>query len=53
MSNATQNKNDLASYHPTPPMQRSRASGFDIYLVGLIVLAVFVIAVAQLVAQYQ
>jgi hypothetical protein len=53
MSSATQNKNNLASYHPTPQMQRSRASGFDIYLIGLMVLAVFVVAVAQLVTQYQ
>ena len=53
MSNVTQNKSGLASCHSTPPMQRSRASGFDIYLVALMVLAVFVVAVVNLVAPYQ
>ncbi|HYK80064.1 MAG TPA: hypothetical protein VEU95_10560 [Micropepsaceae bacterium] len=33
-------ENGLAKCHPAPLMERSKASGFHIYLIGIIVLGV-------------
>ena len=47
MTNAVDNRTDLAKSHPAPLMERSRASGFQIYLIGIIVLGVMAIAAYQ------
>ena len=50
MSNATQTgNNDLRRFHSEPLAKDSKAQGYDIYLVGLMVAAVFAVAIAQLV----
>jgi hypothetical protein len=46
MTNAD-NKSDLAKSHPAPIMERSRASGFQIYLIGVIILGVAALAAYQ------
>ena len=52
MSNATQSSNnDLRRFHSEPLAKDSKAQGYDIYLVGLMVAAVFAVAVAQLLMQ--
>jgi len=54
VSNATQsNKNDLRWFRSEPLTRDSRAQGYDIYLVGVMVAAVFAVAIAQLVMQLQ
>jgi hypothetical protein len=54
MSNATQSsKNDLRRFRSEPLTRDSRAQGYDIYLVGVMVAAVFAVAIAQLVMQLQ
>jgi hypothetical protein len=47
MENAVMNESDLAKCHPAPLMERSKASGLQIYLIGVIVLGVVGAAVYQ------
>jgi|HubBroStandDraft_6_1064221.scaffolds.fasta_scaffold1564140_1 hypothetical protein len=47
MTNAVENESDLANCHPAPLMARSNASGFQIYLIGIIVLGVAALATYQ------
>ena len=47
MTNAVENESDLAKCHPAPLMERSSASGFQIYLIGIIVLGVAALATYQ------
>jgi hypothetical protein len=55
MSNVTQNSsdNDLRRFHSEPLAKQSKAQGYDIYLVGVMVAAVFAVAIAQFVMQLQ
>ena len=54
MSNTAQSNNsDLKHFHSEPLARDSRAQGYDIYLVGVMVAAVFAVAIAQLIAQAQ
>ena len=54
MSNATQSNNkNLGRFRSEPLTRDSRAQGYDIYLVGVMVAAVFAVAIAQLVMQLQ
>jgi hypothetical protein len=53
MSKALKDNNDLARFHSEPLAKNSRARGYDIYLVGLMVAAVFAVAIAQLIMQTQ
>ena len=47
MENANKSENDLAKCHPAPLMERSKASGFHIYLIGSIVLGVVAVGAYQ------
>ena len=47
MTNAFENESDRAKCHPAPLMERSSASGFQIYLIGIIVLGVAALATYQ------
>ena len=47
MSNTAENESDLAKCHPAPVMERSKASGFQIYLIGAIVLGIVALATYQ------
>jgi len=47
MSNIAENETDLAKCHPVPVMERSKASGFQIYLIGFIVLGIAGLATYQ------
>ena len=52
MSNATQSgNNDLKRFDSEPLAKDSKAQGYDIYLVGLMVAAVFAVAILQVVTQ--
>ena len=54
MSNATQSSSkDLRGFHSEPLARDSKAQGYDIYLVGVMVAAVFAVAIVQLVLQLQ
>ena len=54
MGDATQSSNDdLKRFHSEPLMRDSRAQGYDIYLVGVMVAAVFAVAIVQVVMQLQ
>ena len=54
MSNTVQNNNrDLKHFHSEPLARDSRAQGYDIYLVGVMVAAVFAVAIAQFIWQVQ
>jgi hypothetical protein len=47
MGNAVKNESDLAKCHPTPVMERSKASGFHIHLIGGSILGVVASATYQ------
>ena len=52
MNNATPSSdNDLRRFHSKPLAKDSKAQGYDIYLVGLMVAAVFAVAILQVVTQ--
>lgn len=54
MRNVTKNgTNGLKRFHSEPLARDSRAQGYDIYLVGVMVVAVFAVAIAQWVMQLQ
>ena len=48
MRSAVESKSDLAKCHSAPLMKRSSASGFHIYLIGIIIVGVMSVAVFQL-----
>ena len=47
MSHIAENQSNLAKCHPAPVGERSKASGFQIYLIGLIVLGIAGLATYQ------
>jgi hypothetical protein len=47
MANAMKKENGLVKCHPAPLMERSKASGFHIYLIGIIVLGVVAAGASQ------
>ena len=53
MNNLTQSKKNLGRFRSEPLAKDSRAQGYDIYLVGVMVAAVFAVAIAQLLMQLQ
>jgi hypothetical protein len=48
MRTAVENVSDLAKCHPAPLMERSRASGLQIYLIGAVLLGIAALAAYQL-----